>query len=108
MQVATRLGCQFRALYESRDYIDRELISSRTISFFAEYCRPKKGTAIPGFEPSTLGMPKASMRYDALDRSTTTAGLLHSLFILFTSVRLIITFSMKKFKINYLVDGSGV
>ena len=30
----------------------------------------------PGFEPLTLNMPKTPMRYDNLDRSTTTARLL--------------------------------
>ena len=51
-------------------------------AFLREYCRPKKGTAVPGFEPSTLSMPKTPMRYDALDRSTTTAGWHHWIIII--------------------------
>ena len=36
--------------------------------------RAQKRTERAGFEPSTLSMPRTPMRYDALDRSTTTAG----------------------------------
>ena len=62
-----------RSFYRKSSWIDsRE--KSRINSFLLENCRPKKGTAMPGFEPSTLSMPRMPIRYDALDRSTTTAG----------------------------------
>ena len=45
-------------------------INSRIILFLPKNCRPKKGTAMPGFEPSTLRCLKRR-EFDALDRSTT-------------------------------------
>ena len=50
--------------------------------FLREYSHPKKGTAIPGFEPSTFEYRyKTPMRYDALTNSATTAGISKSMFV---------------------------
>ena len=44
-------------------------------SYSTTYFAQKRTEETAGFEPSTLSMPRMPMRYDALDRSTTTAGL---------------------------------
>ena len=48
-------------------------------SFLREHCRLKKGTAMPGFEPSTLSY-LVCYEISALDRSTTTAGYIQKMF----------------------------